>query len=246
MRLTTEQKLWDDLATLDPYWAVLPREEGPGSWDIKEYLESARPTVENLMRRAGEWGHPEARHSALDFGCGVGRLVNAFAEHFEDVLGVDISAEMIAEARQVNSGVPNARFEVNATDDLSMLSEDSLDLVHSTIVLQHVPRKETIFSYIRDFVRVVRPGGLVVFDVPSFVPIKNRVQMRRRLFTVFHRLGVPTDALYGRLRTYPFPTTFVPNAEVISLLEQTGARMLDVVSSTEPSGVQHAIFYATK
>ena len=60
-------------------------------------------------------------HQALDFGCGVGRLTQALAEHFERVAGVDIAASMIARARQENRHGDRVRYVVNERSDLAGL-----------------------------------------------------------------------------------------------------------------------------
>jgi SAM-dependent methyltransferase len=132
VRLSPEQQRWDELANLDPYWAVLPCSEGIGQWDVQAYLESARPSIADLMRRATEFGHPVKRFAALDFGCGAGRLTRALAEHFEQSVGVDISEQMVAEACRVNADVPNTEFRANVEDDLRIFDDGRFDVVHTT------------------------------------------------------------------------------------------------------------------
>ena len=61
----------------------------------------ARSASSWSKRRPG--GSPAARRSALDFGCGIGRLSQALAEHFDQVYGVDISPKMIELARAAQS-----------------------------------------------------------------------------------------------------------------------------------------------
>jgi hypothetical protein len=99
---------------------------------------------------------------------------------------------------------------------------------------------------VREFVRVLDEGGLLVFDLPSFVPLKHRVQPRTRLFLALRRIGFSTRLLYRLLRAYPMPTTFVPEADVTQVVEWAGARLLDVRHTPEPSGVRHSVYYATK
>ena len=55
------------------------------------------------------------------------------------------------------------------------------------IVLQHVPDREAIESYVREFCRVLRPGGLAVFPLPSHIPAIFRLQWRRRLYLGLRR-----------------------------------------------------------
>jgi SAM-dependent methyltransferase len=55
---------------------------------------------------------------------------------------------------------------VNAKPDLSMFPGFTFDLVYSNLVLQHMP-PELSRSYMTDFIRVLKPGGVGVFQLPS-------------------------------------------------------------------------------
>ncbi len=111
-RLRRHRQDWDDLASLDPYWSVLT-EPGKrfGGWDRDEFLRSGQTEIEGLMVAARELGLPQAHEAALDFGCGLGRLTRALARHFGQAWGVDISARMVEQARELHRDVPNCTFE---------------------------------------------------------------------------------------------------------------------------------------
>jgi len=102
----------------------------------------------------------------LDFGCGVGRLTQALAEHFERVVGVDISPAMIEGARRYNRKGDRVRYLVNADPNLRQLASGSFSFVLADIVLQHVPPRFSL-EYIAEFVRVLGPGGIAAFQMPS-------------------------------------------------------------------------------
>jgi SAM-dependent methyltransferase len=103
----------------------------------------------------------------LDFGCGVGRLTLALAAHFDDVHGVDISAAMIERARAMADGVGNPpTYHHNRHPDLRDLDDDTFALVVTFIVLQHMPARDAM-AYVREFVRILRPGGIAVFQMPE-------------------------------------------------------------------------------
>src|SRR5207248_6286253 len=104
---------------------------------------------------------------ALDFGCGAGRLTVALAEHFERCLGLDISARMIERARAVSDGMQNCRFDVLDSSGLAGVETGSFDFIVSRFVLQHMPSNLEKTCSIREFVRVLRPGGLLCFQLPS-------------------------------------------------------------------------------
>ena len=102
----------------------------------------------------------------MDFGCGVGRLSQALAVHFDRVVGIDIAASMIQTAAQLN-GIPGrCEYMHNVRADLAALGDESVDFIYSNITLQHmVP--SLAGSYIREFFRIARPGAHVIFQLPS-------------------------------------------------------------------------------
>lgn len=224
---------WDEMGSVDPCWMVLVEPDRKrGGWESpeghEEFFRTGREEVAGLLREVEALGLSPRRGAVLDFGCGVGRLTRALAAHFERCDGVDVSPSMVRRAREMNADLPNCRFLVNAEDRLSQLPDGAYDLVYSSIVLQHVPGKQAILGYVREFVRVLRPGGLVAFQLPARIPWKRRIQPRRRLFAVLRTLGLPIEFLYGRLGLYPMRMGAVPEAEVVRALESAGARVAAV------------------
>jgi SAM-dependent methyltransferase len=167
MDLNELQQNWDELGRVDPLWAILTSADRKGGkWDLEEFFQSGRDEIANTMRRAQTLGLPVRREAALDFGCGVGRLTQALCSWFEHCRGVDIAPSMIELARGYNTHGGACEYFLNAHNDLRIFPDDSFDFVYSNIVLQHMePQYST--SYITEFVRVLRPGGLAVFQVPE-------------------------------------------------------------------------------
>jgi len=106
----------------------------------------------------------------LDVGCGPGTITCDLAEIVAPgrIVGVDASADVVAEARDVAArrALP-VSFEVA---DLFALpfADDSFDVVHAHQVLQHVGDPVAALTEMR---RVCRPGGLVAVrdgDYPTF------------------------------------------------------------------------------
>ena len=97
--------------------------------------------------------------------------------------------------------------------------------MYSSIVLQHVPRRDWIEAYLREFVRVLGPGGALVFTLPSHIPLVYRAQWRRRLYHGLRRLGVPADTVYRRLRLQPIAMSFLPEAGVTGTAARAPARV---------------------
>src|SRR5205807_2536969 len=87
-------------------------------WSVEDFLATGLPDVQRIMKDSSRLQRPHVFDSALDFGCGAGRLSYHLASHFGSVEGIDISEEMVETARRVNHGVPNAKFSVNVSPDL--------------------------------------------------------------------------------------------------------------------------------
>lgn len=157
---------WTALGRRDAMWAALTERPGSDGWDRAQFLDTGRSEIDHVLAMLARRGVPVRRGAALDFGCGPGRLsAGLAAAGFERVTGVDVSGTMLAKAREL---VPDARCEFvhNTRPDLDLLDDDSVDLVYSCRVLQHLP-PPLAHGYIREFFRVARPGSPVVFQVPA-------------------------------------------------------------------------------
>jgi len=148
---------WDQWGARDPYFGVITLPQFRASAitpeAIREFFESGRVQAEYVIqmcrRLAGTEFSPQR---VLDFGCGVGRVLVAFADMCHEVVGMDVAPTMLAEARAncARRGVKNALL-VLSDDDLSKAT-GSFDLVHSSIVLQHieVSRGRSLFKNLVD------------------------------------------------------------------------------------------------
>ncbi len=167
MNLRDLRDTWNELGRTDAMWAVLTGPyEGRRAWDPAAFFQTGVDEVAMVLARAVEVAGPVTAGRALDFGCGIGRLSQALAKHFSEVHGVDIAPSMLEQARQHNQAGARCQFHLNETDSLSSFPDRHFDFIYSSITLQHM---EPRFSrrFVQEFVRVVRPGGIVVFQVPS-------------------------------------------------------------------------------
>jgi ubiquinone/menaquinone biosynthesis C-methylase UbiE len=99
---------------------------------------------------------------ALDFGCGPGRNIVKFANQFSRIDGTDISdLNLINADKWVGKNkIPFASklYKTNGVD-LSLIDSDVYDIVFSTICLQHICVHDIRFSLMKEFFRVLKPGG---------------------------------------------------------------------------------------
>jgi SAM-dependent methyltransferase len=176
VRVRLVRNTWERLARLDPYWAI----DNRPAWrrnraELGEFFADGRVLIERQLAQAAT-ACPEFRWGrALDFGCGVGRLSVALAARFREVVGVDISAEMIALARRHHQGVDNLNFVRNTRADLQAFRPDDFDFVYSFITLQHVP-PPLIRSYLGEFARICRPSGVLLFQLPARERIRRNTR----------------------------------------------------------------------
>jgi SAM-dependent methyltransferase len=161
------QAVWDALAADDPLWAILSSPEKKGrKWNLDEFFKTGEDEVQQLITTLAVNDIPFVSEAALDFGCGVGRVSQALARHFDAVYGVDISPQMIKTAVQLNQYGEKCRYSVNAEENLRIFDDGTFTFIYSIIVLQHIPSIMTR-GYLQEFLRVLRPGGLLIFQLPS-------------------------------------------------------------------------------
>jgi SAM-dependent methyltransferase len=246
--LDDHQHDWDDLATLDPLWAIRSKRKHKfGRWDIDEFLAEGDRQVEKLVVRAQSLGYPRKWGSVLDFGCGVGRLAPALSSYFDEYRGVDVSTEMVGRARELHRERLNCRFVVNDDDSLDQFPDRSFDLVLSLYVLQHLTDRSMILSYVRSFARLVRPGGLIVFQLPDRIPFAEKLfyDARRNLFRLLGSISLPRTLMFRRLGLFPMTMNFVRENTVLSALEVEQATLLGVDSERRGIAIRDRMYYAT-
>jgi SAM-dependent methyltransferase len=139
------------------------------NWTDEEFFRSGEQTVQEEILTdmtnicQGVW---PKRMKVLEIGCGAGRVTRALADVFGEVHAVDVSGEMIQHARAALGGAQNIFLYQNNGADLAVLPAGlSFDFAFSTIVFQHIPSREVIYSYVREVHRLLRPGALFKFQV---------------------------------------------------------------------------------
>jgi SAM-dependent methyltransferase len=146
---------WEERARTDLLYSIDAQRR---DWTFDEFYARGpilvAECVDPVLQRMGV--NPSGRR-VLEVGCGIGRLFAGLADRFGEVWGIDISSAMIEEGRK--------RCPVAATwligDGISLKGVDdaSVDHVLSFEVFGHIPAREIIHSYLRETLRVLRPGG---------------------------------------------------------------------------------------
>jgi 2-polyprenyl-3-methyl-5-hydroxy-6-metoxy-1,4-benzoquinol methylase len=242
--LTRHRRDWEELAATDPLWAILAAPQHRwGRWPLEEFFATGEEEIAGVLDVAGSLGYPKQHERALDFGCGVGRLTRALAGRFREVVGIDISEEMIRLAREL--GPPeNCSFELNTSSDLTQFDSESFDFVYTALVLQHLPNRDLVRGYVGEFLRVLRPGGLAVFQALSHLPLLRRLQPRRRGYALLHHAGLPHEFLLSRLKLVPVRLSTISEDDVRSTVGARGGIVEHVQDHPEATdGVRSLRYY---
>jgi ubiquinone/menaquinone biosynthesis C-methylase UbiE len=236
VKLRRAGRHWEALAKQDPLWAVLSYDEKRGNrWDVDEFFATGVWEIEEALKAVAELGVAMNTRKALDFGCGVGRLTQAMADHFDEVWGVDIAPSMIELAERYNRHPGACHFVVNAASDLKIFDDATFGFVYSNIVLQHVEPTYQL-RYMDELVRVLMPGGALVFQLPSERAVTPhpapqegglKETLRSALPVGFMRRYRDTRRDISNVGKGPrFEMWATPKAEVTTRLEKHGAKVL--------------------
>lgn len=225
-QLVATRRVFEELGRSDPMYAALTRHSlRDNRWDPAAFFENGRIEIDGVMSYIASLDIDLARTRALDFGCAVGRLTQALAGHFERVDGVDIADAMVLRAREFNQHGERVHYHVNTTPDLALFQTAMFDFVYTNKVLQHIPPAAQLV-YIREFVRVLKPGGLAIFQLRNG-PLVRPGTVRSLLY-VLNRKWFRRFA--QRVRGKPaYEMHYVARELVENAVDQAGGRVLDVV-----------------
>jgi ubiquinone/menaquinone biosynthesis C-methylase UbiE len=162
----------------------------------------------------------------LEYGCGVGRLMEALSRRFGKIHGIDISDEMVKLGRQRLQG-SQFSFHVLENGDLPF-PDGCFDLVYSMHVFQHMP-KSSFRSIMPEIARVLKPDGLFLFH------IMHPYTLRRKLQALFgvdqlsfrHLISVISKREQNKLETYR--RRYYTHGQIEQILGYNGLRLINRV-----------------
>ncbi len=172
-QLKKMQRDWDERARENARYYVAT---GRNDWTDDEFFQSGERTVaEEILTDMINicQGKDPKQMKVLEIGCGAGRVTRALAGVFGEVHAVDVSGEMVARAKNALADRSNAFVYRNNGKDLSVIPGEGYDFAFSTIVFQHIPSREVIYSYVREVRRLLRPGALFKFQVQGDSSMKT-------------------------------------------------------------------------
>jgi SAM-dependent methyltransferase len=162
--------------------ANFPRDEAMSHAVGGAYEETGRKE-----RAILEYAGLKAGMSLVDVGCGSGRLSSALDDLPLTYLGTDVVQELLDYAK--TKAAPDFRFVRHV--DLSVPAESgTVDMICAFSVFTHLQHTES-YIYLADFLRALRPGGVVVFSFLEFGtdhhwPVFEKTVAEERTGTLSH------------------------------------------------------------
>jgi len=241
---------WDKWGEIDPYFGVLSsdeyRTENLNAESEAKFFRSGEEyigqTLDEIRSHLDKNYHPER---SLDFGCGVGRLLIPLAGLSKEAIGVDVSDHMLAEASSncQKRNIQNVSL-IKSDDDLTKLT-GTFDLIHSFIVLPHIPEERGL-ALIEAMLRHLDPGGVVAIhfyyrcDAPKATRALVKLRYALPIANYARNLirGRPMREPAMQLHTYDLEA-------VISLLSGAGVSSIYLRPYSE-QGFQSVALYGQK
>ena len=94
-------------------------------------------------------------------------------------------------------------------------------------------------NYVGEFLRVLRPGGLAVFQALSHIPFALRLQPRRRVYSFLRTLGLSEQFLLMRMKLTPARGLAVTEARMRQFIERHGGTVELVQAYGERAEREH-------
>lgn len=184
--MSTAQEKWEYFGENDPYWAVSTfdkfKSDHIGDSAKDEFFRTGKDQIDGVWKEIERHFDPAFKPTnALDFGCGVGRLVFPLAARAETVYGVDISRPMLAEAHAnaEQKGIVNVVFQ--QTEEFLAAPGPRFDLIHSSIVFQHIEPKLGL-EILQTMLDRLEPGGIGVLQFTYKNPSRTLERLRFRAY----------------------------------------------------------------
>jgi len=187
LRRVDYREVWQSLSTTED----MAKLNVLGCSDEHEFGRTAQLTKQALLDTVGV----NRDDTVLEIGAGVGRVGEVLAPLCREWIGADVSENMLGHIARRIGYLPNVRTVLLSGFDLAPIASETVDLVYCTVVFMHLTEWER-FGYIREGLRVLRPGGRMLVDS-------------------FNLLSEPGWALFERMTLY-HPADRPPQISTVS------------------------------
>lgn len=199
---------WEEIGRTNPYYGVLTDPRFKSDNLTEEVLADFFRSGAHGIAQEADWLKGRysdfAPKSALDFGCGVGRLTRALAAITGDTFGVDISDSMLAEARR---NVPEGAMFGRE------LPDRAFDWIVSLIVFQHIP-PERGYPLLKALMARLASGGFVTLQFALYRDPRHASVPGGRIvmgedFTTVSNVGALRNLAKGEMVMFDYDLTVI-------------------------------------
>jgi len=153
---------WNERARQNAFFYIASWRQ---DWNEQTFFESGESDYQNVVAPVlSQLSFSPEDFSMAELGCGAGRMTRAFARRFRSVTALDISEEMQSRAKKYLADYSNIHWVLTDGTSLAPVESSSLDFVFSYLVLQHYPAGDLVASSIQEMLRILRPGGVFLFQ----------------------------------------------------------------------------------
>lgn len=177
MPTTDAERYWDERARENALFFV-DNQLDYRKPDVEQFWTHGEEALDRILDVLGFTIGPE--ETIVDIGCGVGRMTRVLAGRAGRVIGIDVSSEMIARAREYNDGRSNIEWIHGDGRSLAPIADASVDGCFSHVVFQHIPDPDVTLGYIAEMGRVLRPDGWAAFVLSTNPLIHRRLDVTAR------------------------------------------------------------------
>lgn len=188
----------------------------------------------DLYRRLAELASPGP---GLDAGCGAGALEMSYlSEMGFEMFGLDAVAENVESARRLRPELADRLMVADLREPLPF-DDANFQVVLCNAVIQHVPREVVFGMVLREFARVLRPGGVL-----------------QLMFKPGSGIGTAVDGAYGAsgvIRSYQL----YDEQELVKALAVLGLHLIEdgldgrmggLIYFDDNKPMRHCVFWARK
>jgi SAM-dependent methyltransferase len=176
-----------------------------------------RAELEGLFGRLG--ADPRGG-TCVEVGCGPGRMTAGLAERFDRTIAVDVSPAMLEQAR-ANVTDPRVDFRAVSGERLDSIEDAVADVLVCYLVLQHLPSRATVTTYLDEFARVLAPGREAFVQLPLL-----DAGLRARAWRASRESLVPLTAGLGPTHRREFRGFRLTRGELDAALAHAGLRVV--------------------
>ena len=236
-----DSKYWEDIGNSSPYWGVLSHERFQGREldddRHREFFAAGRSEIDEIVSQIRRLYPEFTPRRALDFGCGVGRLVIPMRSFAEAVVGVDVSQTMLAVAERevLDAGLTGVTFA-------SVVPEGPFDWLNSYIVFQHI-QPETGYQILASLLEKAGRPAVVSLHLTTYRD--KRVLFRGIQESASGRYDGQTYVSFERAGLVDMPIYEYDLSRVTFMLNRAGFESL-LMNHTDHGGLHGAFIFGVR